>query len=182
MPLTRQPLTYELALLGLLRQSPRHGYELYQELMRPDGLWAVWRLKQSQLYALLARLEREGYLTVTVQTQATRPPRKVFRLTRAGQAAFRQWVSGPVLSPREIRLDFLLKLYFARREGGAVARQLIEAQRAICQARLEDEQARAEQFQQSQPDSWLFSQFRVEQLKSLLNWLALCEQTLTASG
>lgn len=178
MPLTKQPLTNELALLGLLRHTPRHGYEIYQELTQPEGLWAIWRMKQSQMYALLAKLEHEGYLTSTLKTQETRPARKIFRLTKTGQAAFRQWLQTPLLSPREMRLDFLLKFYFARRESAEIARQLIAAQRAVCQARLEDETAKVEHARQTQTDLWLIEQFRVEQLRALLNWLDQCEQSL----
>jgi len=178
MPLTKQPFTYELALLGLLRRAPRHGYELYQELTRPEGLWAIWRMKQSQMYALLARLEREGYLTSTLKVQETRPARKMFRLTRAGQAAFWHWLQSPIHNPREMRLDFLLKFYFARREGLETARQLITAQRAVCEARLEDETSKVEHARQAQTDLWLIEQFRVEQLRALLNWLDQCEQSL----
>lgn len=176
----RHTLTVELALLGLLRAAPRHGYEIYQELTDPAGLWAIWRMKQSQLYAMLAMLEAEGLATATVQPQETaRPPRKMFTLTPAGQKAFKHWVRSPVPNPREVRLDFLLKLYFARREGIAVARQLISAQRDLCQSRLAEERAKAKQISDTQTDAWLFSQFRIEQMKALLNWLQTCEKQLS---
>ena len=42
-PMIRQPLTIEYALLGFLRQQPRHGYEIYQQLSDPTGLGLVWR-------------------------------------------------------------------------------------------------------------------------------------------
>ena len=64
--MTRSALTIEYALLGLLYQQPRHGYEIYQELLAEDGLSLVWRLKQSHLYALLAKLEQQNYVTATL--------------------------------------------------------------------------------------------------------------------
>lgn len=180
MPLTRQTLTTELALLGLLRPAARHGYDLYQELARPDGLWAIWRIKQSQLYALLARLEADSLITATLQPQEARPPRKVFRLTRAGQAAYRKWVQTPVAHPRDMRLEFLLKLYFARREGADAAQRLIGAQQAVLQARLLEEQNAAAGVPTTATDAWLVSQFRLQQLGFLLRWLDTCAETLNA--
>src|SRR5438093_383044 len=60
-PLLRQPLTVEHALLGFLQQQPMHGYEIYQHLAGLAGLGLVWQVKQSHLYALLDKLEADGY-------------------------------------------------------------------------------------------------------------------------
>ena len=72
-----------LALLGFVRRQPRHGYDIYRQLSQAPELRAVWRVKQSRLYALLARLEGAGLLSATSEPADGRPPRKVFRLTEA---------------------------------------------------------------------------------------------------
>lgn len=125
-------LSVELALLGFVRRRPSHGYELYHELSHTPELRLVWRMKQSRLYALLARLEEGGLLRATLQPQETRPPRKVFHLTARGEAAYREWLEQPVAQPREMRLAFMLKLYFAMEEGQETAVRLIERQQAVC--------------------------------------------------
>src|SRR5690242_18868036 len=99
----------EHALLGLVRSRPMHAYEMYQQLMRaPDGqaLGRVWRLKQSHLYALLAKLEAAGYIAATTEPQGTRPPRRMLRLAPAGETAFAEWVVTPVRHGRDFRLEF----------------------------------------------------------------------------
>ena len=58
-----------LALLGFLRREPSYGYEIYQRLNRSD-LRDIWRLKQSRLYAMLARLEAAGLLWATAEPGA----------------------------------------------------------------------------------------------------------------
>src|SRR5438105_5564422 len=128
-PVLRAPLTVEKALLGFLRREPMHGYEIHQRLKDPAGLWLVWRLKQSQVYALLARLEGDGYISGVLKPQASGPTRRVYRLTRRGQARYRHWVRTPVPHGREMRQEFLAKFYFARCERRAVAAQLIQRQR-----------------------------------------------------
>ena len=120
-----------LALLGFVRQQPRHGYDIYRQLSQSPELRAVWRVKQSRLYALLARLEAAGLLGATAEPQDGRPPRKVFHLTEAGAAAFAAWLTRPVAQPRDIRLEFMLKLYFALQDGGETAARLVERARAV---------------------------------------------------
>jgi PadR family transcriptional regulator, regulatory protein AphA len=173
--MTRTPLTIEHALLGFLHQQPLHGYELYQQLTNPAGLWLIWRIKQSQLYALLARLEDEGYVRAEVQTQESRPPRKVFHLTPAGLDAYERWLIKPVAHPRSMRQEFLAKFYFARQQGSETVQRLIAAQRIQCESWL------ATQRQQSQAETPAFeetvNQFRFSQIQAIIAWLDGCEET-----
>ncbi len=177
-PLTRLPLTIEHALLGFLRERPMHGYEIHQQLREPSGLWLVWRLKQSQLYALLAKLEAEGYISATLKPQETRPARKVFRLTKNGRDRFLAWVTSPVPHGRELRLEFLAKVYFAQHEGRKIATELIERQRTACRNWLHAQRAHADEMHDHQPFEWLVRQFRIGQIEAMLAWLDTCEQTL----
>ncbi len=169
--MTRIPLTVEQALLGFLRERPMHGYEIHQRLSRPAELGVVWRLKPGQLYALLDRLEEEGYIAATVEPQEGRPPRKVFCLTEKGAATFAAWVESPVARGREFRLEFLAKLYFARREPPAVLARLVERQRAQCAQWLAEQQRQAEQAQATDPYEWLVCRFRSGQIEAMLAWL-----------
>jgi DNA-binding PadR family transcriptional regulator len=175
------PLSTEFALLGFLRRQPMHGYEIHQQLSDATGLGLVWRLKQSQLYALLAKLEREGYVTTTVEYQDTRPPRKMFELTEAGRQAFQKWVRQPVSQGRKLRLEFLAKLYFARLEGLDVALQLIEQQRVTCRDWLRQQEAETDLVRQSHPYDWLVHKFRMGQIEAMLAWLDTCQEMLPAA-
>lgn len=178
-PLLQSPLTIEHALLGFLRQSPMHGYEIHQRMSDANGLGTVWRIKQSHLYALLTRLEKEGLVRATVEPQGIHPPRKVFRLTATGEEAFLEWVQSGVAHGRDLRLDFLVKFYFAQTEGVDVALHLVEQQRMICQNWLTRQQAVATALEEEQRFERLVNQFRIGQIEAMLHWLDSCEQTLT---
>jgi PadR family transcriptional regulator AphA len=123
----------EYALLGLLWKGPQHGYELTRAFAPDQALGAICRLEQSQLYAFLKKLEHLGYLEGRQEAQEGRPARRVLALTATGQSEFRQWVESPVLRPREVRLQFLLKLYFAREFGAETIARLITHQIAACE-------------------------------------------------
>ena len=71
-------LTIEHALLGFVYVRPGHGYEIYQQLADANGLWQVWRLKQSQLYALLTKLEEAQRLMAEVITTTSDPERGAY--------------------------------------------------------------------------------------------------------
>lgn len=168
------PITIEYALLGFLYERPMHGYDIYRELRRPDGIGIVWRITRSQLYALLVKLEEQGYVTVSLEPQENRPTRRIFHLTKAGDAAFTSWLSAPVERPRNTRLEFLAKLYFARREGPEAVFQLVRAQRMRCLEWLKNFSARAEACHATCPFEWLVWQFRISQIKAQLKWLESC--------
>ncbi len=181
-PLVRQPLTVEHALLGFLHERPMHGYEIYQRLAGLAGLGLAWQVKQSHLYAMLDKLESEGYIAGRQQAQDTRPPRRIFRLTGAGRKALRDWLSRPVSHGREIRLEFIAKLFFARREGPEWVNKLIAGQRDECAGWRDKLLVQAAASPGRGSFEWLVYQFRVRQVESMLEWLDLCTAPRTEPG
>jgi PadR family transcriptional regulator, regulatory protein AphA len=168
----------ELALLGLLRAHPHHAYELHQGLQGTEALGIVWRIKQGNLYALLAKLEEAGYVTSTLEPHGTRPPRKMLHLTARGREAFAQWLASPVEHGRDFRLEFLAKLYFALQEGEQAVVTLITQQRAACRAWIADLEVQVQTISAERPFERLVLQFRSSQLEAILAWLDTCEATL----
>jgi len=56
----------EIAVLGLLKEQPLHGYELKKRL--GDTLGFLWGVSYGSLYPALRRLEREGAIEVVAET------------------------------------------------------------------------------------------------------------------
>lgn len=133
----------EYALLGLLREGPRHGYRLAAAFGPEGRLGIALRLKMSQMYAYLRKLERQGLLLAHDETDAgSHRARRVFALTTEGERIFDAWLAAPVEATREVRLAFLLKLAFTLDEPSQ-ALALLERQRAATAAWLERQRARA---------------------------------------
>lgn len=145
----------EFALLGLLREGPQHGYRL-AAAFTPDGrLGVALRLKMSQMYAYLRKLERQGLLQAHDELDAgSRRARHIFALTPEGARDFDAWMAAPVEATREVRLAFLLKLAFTLDDPPAALR-LIERQRAATAAWLERQQTRAEHLDSDNDDAHL---------------------------
>ena len=136
--MTQRPFRLELALLGLLSHNPQHGYSLNQQLSARAGLGRVWRLKSSQLYALLEKLEAAGLVTSQLQPQEPHPPRRIFTLTPAGRLAYEDWRVTAVERPNEMRQLFFARLYFCLLERPEDAQILIDRQRQVAQKWLAD--------------------------------------------
>ncbi|HEV2579530.1 MAG TPA: helix-turn-helix transcriptional regulator [Ktedonobacteraceae bacterium] len=163
----------EYAILGLLEHQPMHGYEMFQQFQ--DGiLGQVVHLEMSQMYAFLKKLERLGHIEAELEPQGTRPPRKIFHLTDQGRAVFQDWLTTPVERPREIRLLFLLKLYFAQSIMPRQVSHLVELELAACQKFLAHLEAQRLPTSSSGDTAFLervVLHSRIHQTRALLNWL-----------
>jgi PadR family transcriptional regulator AphA len=166
----------EHILLGLLHAQPRHGYDLAREFAPGTTLGEVLHLEPALLYANLKKLERAGFIHATLEPQESRPPRKVFALTPAGEEELRAWLSEPVSRTRDLRVEFLLKLHVARACDPGLATELIAQQREVCAGFVE---SLAAQLADEQDDfRQLVMEMRLEQNRALLKWL---EKTLATA-
>lgn len=80
--------TLELAVLGLLHESPMHGYELRKRLSVLLG--PLRALSYGSLYPALKKLKLEGLIeeTAPVENLVTRRAKRVYHLTQLGTATF----------------------------------------------------------------------------------------------
>lgn len=165
------PLTpVQYAILGLLSGRPAHGYELQRSFSDGGDLAGVVHVEQPSLYAALKDLAARGLIEGTETRDGTRPPRTVYSLSRRGQRLLAVWLRAPVERLRQVRLDFLLKIYFARRRGETAVRGLVDSQVAMCQRYLADLEAQAAA---TEPESFAYvvTESRASAARSTLGWL-----------
>jgi DNA-binding PadR family transcriptional regulator len=168
----------EHAILGLLSldDGSGHGYDLARHFGEGQPLGSVLRLEPGMLYHHLKKMERVGWVTSTVEPQGSRPPRQVYRIAEAGEAELQRWLREPVAHTREIRLEFLVKLYFARRLDPDLATRLIAEQRETCE-RLEQSLASRLATLETPPEdddrtfSRLVFELRLAQTRAAIEWL-----------
>jgi PadR family transcriptional regulator, regulatory protein AphA len=168
----------ESALLGLIALEPRHGYDLAREFAPDTVLGDVVHLELGMLYSHLKRLELDGFIIASIETQAARPPRKVYQVTPAGQCELERWLREPVARTRELRLEFLLKLYIARQHNPDAANALIVGQHAQCEgfvtSLIEQLAAESDDFRR------LVLEMRLAQNQALLGWLDRARRAVLA--
>jgi DNA-binding PadR family transcriptional regulator len=117
------------ALLGLLEQRPRHGYELHDAFEAVVGGEENWDLKPAQVYATLARLAKRGLIAEEALAQDGGPEKRIYAVTPAGRDALRRWLFEPVKSEHQ-RDEFFLKLMLSLATGQADPYRVIYIQRA----------------------------------------------------
>jgi PadR family transcriptional regulator AphA len=170
----------EYAILGLLKDHPMHGYELFQYFQ--DGtLGQIVHLEMSQMYAFLKKLERLQYISAQLEQQGIRPPRKIFQLTEKGQEVFFSWLVLPVEKPRDIRILFLIKLYFIQRLLPQQTAYLVQQQIQACQHFLAHLEAQQQHSSKADDDTFfkhVVLRSRIYQTHSLLDWLAELDHSL----
>jgi DNA-binding PadR family transcriptional regulator len=125
----------EHAILGLLALSETgsgHGYDLARQFSPDSPLGNVLRLEPGMVYHHLKKLERLRWVSAVPGEAPGRPARRVFALSPAGRTELDRWLSEPVAHTREIRLDFLVKLYLALLLDPKLAVRLVDEQLERC--------------------------------------------------
>ena len=79
----------ELAILSLVTETPRHGYEI-EQVIEGRGMRDWTEVGFSSIYYVLKKLEKEGLVEGQLEKAARGPARKVYRATPEGFATLRQ--------------------------------------------------------------------------------------------
>jgi len=123
-------MSVRYAILGLLAQKPRHGYELRAAFEAVVGGDATWNVKPAQIYTTLDRLEESGLVERTSDLgEGDEPSRRVYAVTASGHAALAEWYASGV-TPEHQRDEFYVKLMVGLTSGEADPARLIQTQRA----------------------------------------------------
>ncbi|MFN7035789.1 MAG: helix-turn-helix transcriptional regulator [Bellilinea sp.] len=117
------------AILGLLCQRSRYGYELLQAFQAVMGGRETWELKPAQVYTTLTRLKESGLIAEESPESEEDQARRSYSVTPAGKEELRRWFESPVKVEHQ-RDEFFLKLMLAMATGQSDPRRLIYLQRA----------------------------------------------------
>ena len=80
--------TLEYCVLALLQDVERYAFDLVRSLSEVDGMVT----SEGTIYPLLSRLRRDGLVESTWRESSEGPPRRYYRLTSEGEAAFQTFV------------------------------------------------------------------------------------------
>jgi len=126
----------DLAVLGLLHDSPLHGYELRKRLATVLGPFRM--LSYGTLYPCLKHLSEQGWITGSGSQDSSsgRRARIVYELTAAGKEHFDTLVdeSGPASWEDE---SFGVRFAFFARTPTAVRLRILEGRRSRLEERLD---------------------------------------------
>lgn len=90
-------------ILAFLSRRPLSGYEVAKEFTEGFGS-CFWKASQQQIYAELAKLEQQGYVTYKAIPQPGRLDKKIYSITAQGHQVLTGWLTQPS-EPAAIRED-----------------------------------------------------------------------------
>lgn len=125
------------AVLGLLAQRPRHGYELRAAFQALVGGEENWDVKPAQIYTTLTRLEQGGFVAEDSVEQDAGPEKRIYAITLAGRKTLTEWFACGI-EPEHQHDEFYLKLLLGLVSGAAEPYRLIQTQRAHLFQELHD--------------------------------------------
>ena len=131
----------ELAILSLVAERPRHGYEI-EQVIQERGMRDWTEVGFSSIYYLLKKLERKGLVKGGLEEAERGPARRVYRATPAGEDALRASVLDALSVPRRCYSPLQLGLANLPSVPGAEARAALDHYRGSLVARRNQVQER----------------------------------------
>ena len=167
------------AILGLLAQKPRHGYELRAAFESVVGGDANWEVKPAQIYTTLERLEEAGLVErISDLGEGEEPARRVYGVTKAGEAVLDEWFANGV-TPDHQRDEFFVKLMIGLAGGEADPARIIQIQRASLYQELHAATELRDAYDpQTGMAQILLMDKSIMHLEADLRWLDIAEQRL----
>jgi DNA-binding PadR family transcriptional regulator len=184
----------DLAILGLLKEQPLHGYELKKRLGETLGF--LWGVSFGSLYPALRRLEDDGAIEsvdgagpalgqpptpatgsidgeaavarIRRRSRSGRRTRKAYRITARGDARFQELLAAEAGGANDER-DFALRFAFCRHLPQEARLDLLQRRRADLGERL----ARAREVGPRRADRYTRSlvEHRTESIERDLQWV-----------
>lgn len=113
------------AVLGMLSFGQElSGYELRRWALNLRFFY--WSPAQSHIYRELRRLRRHGYVEERTVPQPGRPDKRLYRVTEAGLAAFRDWEERAEVEPPQLKHSVALRLFFGHQASPERLRALLD--------------------------------------------------------
>lgn len=133
-----------MAVLGLLREGPRHPYEL-RAILRERHVGDVVRLRGGSIYDVIERLERTGHVAaVDTHRRGGRPERTLYALTGAGRDLLDKLVRAYVGTVADEYPVFAAGLAHVAHLGSAEAAALLTARADALERRWRETSAAVE--------------------------------------
>lgn len=97
-------------LLGLLKEDPKHGYEIKKTISQV--LSTFTNVDSKSIYYPLRRLEKKGLVAKKLGRKGKRPEKLIYKITKEGEIAFERLLNDNFLSFQRPIFNIDLSLYF----------------------------------------------------------------------
>jgi DNA-binding PadR family transcriptional regulator len=127
-------MALEHALMVALCERPASGLELARRFERSIGFF--WSATHQQIYKVLGRMDRDGWVVATEVAQDGRPTKKVYAVSTLGRQALADWLAEPV-EAAPMRSELAVKMRGASFGDRAAVLDVVRANLADHATRLD---------------------------------------------
>lgn len=114
-------IEHELLFLGLLKDGPKHGYEIKRQI--EEELFPFVGLKIKSIYYPLKKMEKLGLIKKDVGREGKWPEKYVYSLTAKGEKIFDHLITDSFLSIERPYFNIDLSLYFLQYVDKKIAKR-----------------------------------------------------------
>ena len=167
-------MTVRAALLQLLAEGERHGYQLKVDFEARTG--GIWPLNVGQVYTTLDRLVRDERVVATGEGD---DEQTTYRITEEGRQEVKQWLAASPTDSGPARDELIMKVLVAFGRGGDEALEVVDDQRSALLATLQ--LGRRQQRARTGDDlaaERLAHDAVLSRIEADLTWLDRCEEQL----
>lgn len=163
-------MSIKFAMLTLLAEKPRHGYQLKHEFDRRTN--NSWPLNIGQVYTTLERLERDG---LCIRGEENSDGRVIATITPAGREALRRWFTEPTPQAAPRRDELAIKIAMAVSTRGVDVTDIIQTQRNASMTTLQDYRRARSAVAPDDLAGQLILERMVYDTEAEIRWLDHCE-------
>ncbi|ERS36003.1 MAG: PadR family transcriptional regulator [Cutibacterium granulosum] len=163
-------MSIKFAILALLAERPRHGYQIKSEFDRRTN--HSWPLNIGQVYTTLERLERDG---LCVRGEENQDGRVIVTITEEGRRAVDEWFGNPVVQDTPPRNEIAIKLAIAASTKGRDVAGIVQAQRRVTVSALQQYRQVRRTIAEDDLAGQLILERMVFDAESEIRWLDHCE-------
>jgi PadR family transcriptional regulator, regulatory protein AphA len=103
-------MSLKFALLGLLAEAPKYGYEIKRQF--EGALGNVWSVSYGQLYPTLRRLSEQGWVTKKTEPGKKAAEKNIYSITEKGRHKLDEWLLKPLRTTYKVKDEFTLRFLF----------------------------------------------------------------------
>jgi len=160
-------LTIRHALLALLSEGPKHGFQLAQDFVAGTG--EMWPLNTGQVYTTLQRLERDDL--VESDSGGVEGQQKDVRITDAGRRELDEWLHSPPDTSSPPRDELVIKMLVALRVPGVDVAELAQLHRRHVIERMQEYTRLKEDADDRDIGLLLVADAELYRLEAVVRWL-----------
>ncbi len=122
--MVKEKIARNLMLLGLLKDGPRHGYEIKK--LVDEVMSGFTGISSQSIYYPLKELEKKGFLSRVVSRSGKRPEKYTYKITKQGEEEFERLLSKNLLMIQRPFLNVDLSLYFLQHAKPEMVKRRLE--------------------------------------------------------